>query len=198
MRTLFATHADLRPALNQGRFREDLYFRIAKVTVEIPPLRKRLEDLGLLVQTILEDLGRPDAKVDEAGMAMLRARSWPGNVRELRNLVEVALVGAIGDTLAIEEAWPALHHKEPITYGQGLYDTAKRDFERRFYTGLYAACRGNLTHIATVSGRQRATVREALRDLGLYVAPEPHARDAELSSPKLLQSPPAPSRRNDK
>jgi transcriptional regulator with PAS, ATPase and Fis domain len=200
VRTLFATHADLRHALNQGRFREDLYFRVAKITIEIPPLRKRLQDIGLLLESILEDLGRPDVKVDERGMAMLLARSWPGNIRELRNLLEVALVGSSGAALSLEEALPAIHQKEEVACGKGLYEAAKKEFERRFYTGLYAACRGNVKRIAKVAGRQRVTVREALRDLGLYVAPESGAApdSATLADSKQPQPFPFPRWSKDK
>jgi len=172
VRTLFATHEDLRRALNEDRFREDLYFRIGKVTVEVPPLRERLADLGLLLKDILEDLGRPDANIDDADMTMLVARSWPGNVRELRNLVEIALVGSTGDTLSLGAALPAVHEKPDSICGRGNYEEAKKDFERRFYTGLHAACRGNLTQIAKVAGRHRMTVREALREIGLAVGPD--------------------------
>jgi DNA-binding NtrC family response regulator len=200
VRTLFATHADLRHGLNQGRFREDLYFRIAKITVELPPLRKRLQDIGLLLEKILEDLGSPGVKVDETGMAMLLARSWPGNIRELKNLVEVALVGSVGDALSLEEALPAIHQKEEVACGRGLYEAAKKEFERRFYTGLYAACRGNVTRIAKVAGRQRVTVREALRDLGLYVAPESGGGSdiAAVADSKQPQAGPFPSWSKDK
>jgi transcriptional regulator with AAA-type ATPase domain len=201
VRTLFATHVDLRDALNRGRFREDLYFRIANVTVEIPPLRNRLQDIGLLLQSILDDLGRPDVKVSDSDLAMLSARSWPGNIRELKNLVEVALFGASGNTISLEEAWHASHIKEKVEYRAGLYDTAKRDFERRFYTGLFASCRGNVSRIARLAGRQRSTVREALREIGLVAAADPDAEaDAEggkgpdpKGTPALL----APARRMD-
>jgi DNA-binding NtrC family response regulator len=167
VRTVFATHTDLKLALNDGRFREDLYFRIGKVTVEIPPLRERLVDIALLLQDILEDLGRPDAKIDDADMAMLTARTWPGNMRELRNLVEVALIASTGDTLSLAAGLPAMSDKRSGILGAGGYEAAKKEFERRFYTGLYAACRGNLTQIAKVAGRNRMTVREALREFGL-------------------------------
>jgi len=200
VRTLFATHTDLRHALNHGRFREDLYFRIAKITVELPPLRTRMQDIGLLLDDILQDLEQPGMKIDETSMAMLMARSWPGNIRELRNLVEVALVGSTGDTLSLEQALPAIRQREEIAYGKGLYDAAKKEFERRFYTGLYAACRGNVTRIAKVAGRQRVTVRDALRDLGLYVDPESGAPgdSAPPTDSTPSQAFPAPPGRKDK
>jgi len=85
VRTLFATHVDLCKAMNDGRFREDLYYRIVEFTVEIPPLRRRLEDLPTLVDDLLVQLGYPDLTVDEAGLAALRARRWRGNVTRAPN-----------------------------------------------------------------------------------------------------------------
>ncbi len=168
VRTLFATHADLGEAVNAKRFREDLYFRIAPVTVEIPPLRHRLEDLPLLLEDILEDLGRPDVTIDDASMAVLLARSWPGNVRELRSFIKVALVGSPTGILRLHEARPSLAAREPLAFESMSYDEAKREFRRRYYTGLYALCRGNLTQMAKRSGLQRLTVREALREVQIY------------------------------
>jgi transcriptional regulator with PAS, ATPase and Fis domain len=106
VRTLFATHVDLRHAVNRGSFREDLYFRMAQVTVEIPPLRKRMGDLPVLIEDILEQLGRPDMKVDEQGMSALVGHSWSGNIRQLRTVLQAALVESDGDRLMIERALP--------------------------------------------------------------------------------------------
>ncbi len=167
VRTLFATHVDLRHAVNQGRFREDLYFRMAQVTVEIPPLRKRMGDLPVLIEDILEQLGRPHMKVDEAGMSALLARSWPGNVRQLRTIVQAALVESDGDRLMLERALAGTSADAAPERPSGLYDDAKRDFERRFYTALYVRFGGNLSQIAKAAGKQRVTVRAALRALGL-------------------------------
>jgi DNA-binding NtrC family response regulator len=167
VRTLFATHVDLRHAVNRGSFREDLYFRMAQVTVEIPPLRKRMEDLPVLIEDILEQLGRPHIEVDEAGITALLARSWPGNVRQLRTTIEAALVESEGDRLMLERALAGTSTDAEPDRASGLYDDAKRDFERRFYTALYARFNGNLSQIAKAAGKQRVTVRAALRALGL-------------------------------
>ncbi len=168
VRTLFATHVDLRHAVNRGRFREDLYFRMAQVTVEIPPLRKRMDDLPVLMDDILQQLGRPHMKVDEAGMAALLAQTWPGNVRQLRTIVQAALVESDGDRLMLERALAGTSTDAEPERASGLYDDAKRDFERRFYTALYVRFNGNLSQIAKAAGKQRVTVRAALRALGLH------------------------------
>ena len=168
VRTLFATHMDLRHAVNRGTFREDLYFRMAQVTVEIPPLRKRMDDLPVLITDILQQLERPHMKVDEAGMSALLARGWPGNVRQLRTIIEAALVESDGDRLMLERALAGSSADAAPERASGLYDDAKRDFDRRFYTALFVRFGGNLSQIAKAAGKQRVTVRAALRALGLY------------------------------
>jgi DNA-binding NtrC family response regulator len=181
VRTVFATHADLGEAVNAKRFREDLYFRIAPVTVEIPPLRRRLEDVPLLLEDILEELGRPDVVVDDASMAILLARSWPGNVRELRSFIKVALVGSPAGMLQLHETRPPASAREPMAFESMSYEDAKREFRRRYYTGLYAVCRGNLTQMAKRSGLQRLTVREALREMQIDEHEEVHVMNGPES-----------------
>jgi DNA-binding NtrC family response regulator len=173
VRTLFATHVDLRHAVNKGRFREDLYFRMAQVTVEIPPLRKRMADLPTLLEDILEQLGRPDVKVDEAGMAALMAHTWPGNVRQLRTAIQAALVESDGERLMLERALAGVSQGVMPQRPSGLYDDAKRELDRQYYTSLYLRCSGNLSQMAKASGKQRVTIRTALRALGLQEASEP-------------------------
>jgi two-component system response regulator HupR/HoxA len=168
VRTLFATHVDLRHAVNRGSFREDLYFRMAQVTVEIPPLRRRMGDLPVLIEDILEQLERRDMKVDEAGMSALLAHTWPGNVRQLRTIIQNALVESDGDRLMLERALAGIATDAEPERASGLYDKAKREFDRRFYTALHVRFAGNLSQIAKAAGKQRVTVRAALRAIGLY------------------------------
>ena len=167
VRTLFATHVDLRHAVNRGRFREDLYFRMAQVTVEIPPLRKRTADLPVLVQDILRQLGRPDAYVDEAGMSALAAHPWPGNIRQLRHILQASLVESDGERLMLERVLDANSNNAGPERASGLYDEARREFDRRFYTSLYIRFGGNVSKIAKAAGKQRVTVRAALRAIDL-------------------------------
>jgi DNA-binding NtrC family response regulator len=195
VRTLLATHADLAEAVNRKRFREDLYFRIAQVTVEIPPLRRRLQDLRLIVQHILEDLGHPEVTLDDAGLSLLMTRSWPGNVRELRSVVSVALVGSRGGVLSLQDALGSASAAEKMAPLETMtYDEAKREFRRRYYMGLYAACRGNVTQMARRAGKQRLTVREALREMSIDVDPGPGGQSvSEESTVHVGTEPPAVS-----
>jgi DNA-binding NtrC family response regulator len=90
-RVIAATHRDLRAEVAAGRFRQDLYFRLAVAVVSLPPLRERIEDLPELVRALLVDLGGGDLLVSAESMAVLAAHSWPGNVRELKNVLACAV-----------------------------------------------------------------------------------------------------------
>ncbi len=85
VRVIAATNRDLPAEIAERRFREDLYFRLAAAVLDVPPLRERLEDLPLLVSTLLESMGRSHLRLSPAALTKLRAHPWPGNVRELKN-----------------------------------------------------------------------------------------------------------------
>jgi DNA-binding NtrC family response regulator len=126
-----------------------------------------MDELPVLIDDILEQLGRPEMTVDEASLTALQTQSWPGNVRQLRNIIQTALVESDGAHLALERALGATAKDGKPERASDLYDDAKRDFDRRFYTALYARFHGNLSKIAKAAGKQRVTVRAALRALGL-------------------------------
>jgi two-component system, NtrC family, response regulator HupR/HoxA len=104
VRVLAATHRDLEEDMRQGRFREDLYYRLAGVTLHLPPLRKRPGDIGVIAEALLDEvaqgLGRPALRFGAGALACLMQYSWPGNVRELRN--EIARAAALTDAPVIE------------------------------------------------------------------------------------------------
>jgi transcriptional regulator with PAS, ATPase and Fis domain len=91
VRVVAATNRDLRADVSAGKFREDLYYRLAAAVVPVPPLRDRVEDLPLLVQALLEDLGQGDLALAESAWGALGAHAWPGNVRELKNALACAI-----------------------------------------------------------------------------------------------------------
>jgi len=96
VRIIAATNRDLKSLIEKGTFREDLYYRLNVFPVEVPPLRKRTEDIPLLAQRFLElfskQMNRPTAKLTKANMAELQNYSWPGNIRELQNVIERAAI----------------------------------------------------------------------------------------------------------
>jgi len=176
VRVVAATNRDLRRDVNRGAFRLDLYYRVAVVLLEIPPLRERAADLPLLVEHFLREAG---ASVDIGGLfdsATLRAmhvHSWPGNVRELRNAVEAALVTGAAprlDGIATGSALPA--GDAVLSSVLGLPYRAARaavldEFERRYLADLLARNGGNVRQAAREARMDRTYLHELLRRHGL-------------------------------
>jgi DNA-binding NtrC family response regulator len=177
VRVVCATNRDLREEVNAGRFREDLYYRIAVVTVRLPPLRERLDDLPLLIEHFLGELGHEGGQelLSPSSMEALKKYRWPGNVRELRNFVEA--------TLAMGSA-PALHESEarggeasesldlPIAeLIEQPYKVARErvvnDFERLYLTRLFERCSQNVSEASRTSKIDRSYLTQLLRRHGL-------------------------------
>jgi two-component system response regulator HydG len=112
VRIIAATNKDLELAVREGRFREDLYFRIKVVTVRLPPLRDRREDVPPMVERFVKEFaalhGRDVQSVSNAAMAKLSAFSWPGNVRQLRNVLETAVLVTTGDVVDVANLPPEI------------------------------------------------------------------------------------------
>jgi two-component system response regulator AtoC len=139
IRVLAATTKDLAEEVKHGRFRDDLYYRINVLHVVVPPLRKRSEDIPLLIQHFIEKIrDRLHSEVDEvspAAASALQRYDWPGNVRELENFIERAMVMANGRTIELADLPPHLQPKaEPVEYlanGENLsIKEASRKLER--------------------------------------------------------------------
>jgi two-component system nitrogen regulation response regulator NtrX len=110
IRIIASSNKDLEEEIKQGRFREDLYFRLNVVPIEVPPLRVRKEDIPLLVETFIKEcessnIGRKK-QMDPAAVALLKEYSWPGNVRELKNLVERLVIMIVSDVIKKEDIPP--------------------------------------------------------------------------------------------
>ena len=181
VRIVAATRRDLGAEMNAGRFRSDLFFRIAQVRVELPPLRERLSDLQPLVEEVCRRVGRPEHVQTVLSWIEQRMAShdWPGNVRELMNVASVAATladepGAIDDvlTLARDEAGVELPRTGSSNEdGAGSFGEEKRSaiatFERDYFTGLARRCKGNVSEMARQSGMERHHVRAYLRKYGI-------------------------------
>jgi DNA-binding NtrC family response regulator len=175
VRIVAATRRDLVRAVNEGAFRSDLYFRVAELRIEIPPLRDRLEDVPLLVRHMLASLGDPDGykRVGTNTLERLMRRDWPGNVRELRNAVTVAHALSNGDDIDIAAHTGdarASQEGEALAHGTSYHD-AKRAvldrFEREYFSALQMTAGGRINEIAKLAGLERAHVRKYLRRHGL-------------------------------
>ncbi|HEY4158011.1 MAG TPA: sigma-54 dependent transcriptional regulator [Polyangiaceae bacterium] len=164
LRIISATHRDLKSLITAGRFREDLYFRLAGAVVPVPPLRERLEDLPLLVPRLLADLGRAELAVADSTYDALGARSWRGNVRELKNTLARAM--AFVDIGALEpKHLQFLNNSEEGSCLEWLPlgGQALVDIERAAIKQTLAQTSGNRTQAAQTLGIAVSTLYEKLR-----------------------------------
>ena len=191
VRVIAATHRDLRALAAEGKFREDLYYRLAVSTIRLPPLRERGEDLPILVRHFLarynRELGRDVRDVSPEAMARLRAHSWPGNVRELQSVLKQALLRATG-TVLISGFLPDLSPGPRVSGSPGagfdlggligrsltpdaseVYAEVHHQVDRLLLTRVLEYTNGNHRHAARLLGVARQTMRVKLRALGLYV-----------------------------
>jgi DNA-binding NtrC family response regulator len=173
VRVLAATRRDLGAEMNAGRFRSDLYFRIAQVRIELPALRERLADLPFLVEDICKRVDREEQA--PAVLAWIEQRlashDWPGNVRELVNVVSVAATladtpGAIDDVLTLARS-PGEAASGPATAFGEAKRMAIAGFERDYFIGLAKRAKGNVSEMARQSGMERHHVRAYLRKYGV-------------------------------
>ncbi|MFT3841560.1 MAG: sigma 54-dependent Fis family transcriptional regulator [Myxococcaceae bacterium] len=152
IRVVAATHKDLPSEVKAGRFREDLYYRIAANTVTLPPLRDRREDIPQLVDELLAKLGKPKSQLSPETRTLLLAQAWPGNVRELRNVVERAVgLGDVG-----EEA------KGPLSF-KDAKDKLLAAFERDYLKDLMRRCNDNVSRAAREAGIDRVHLHRLLK-----------------------------------
>lgn len=165
VRVVSATHRDLRAAVNTGHFRLDLFFRLAVVKLDVPPLRARAEDLELLITHFLHEAGSEATVASlfpKDVLTMLRAHQWPGNVRELRNLVESTL--AMGETPALEVApveGAAMPGPEQV-YKDARAEVLQR-FEQHYLEKLMALTRGNVSAASRHAKMDRSHLIELLQ-----------------------------------
>jgi formate hydrogenlyase transcriptional activator len=109
VRVLAATHRDLNTLVAEGRFREDLLYRLNVVPIDVPPLRERAADIPLLVEYFIDRIGKKAGKkfrtIDKKSLRLLQAYDWPGNIRELQNIIERAVILCEGNIFSMDETW---------------------------------------------------------------------------------------------
>jgi two-component system response regulator HydG len=176
VRVVCATNENLRKNVDEGKFREDLYFRIRVVPLRLAPLRERREDIPLLVDHLVKKhavrLGRPPLQPDAAAMKALLDFAWPGNVRELEHALERALLLARGDAIALgdlppELSRPAHEGGHDGEHGEGDYRHARDAWERRYFQELLEEAQGSVARAAELAGIHRSTLYEKLSRMGL-------------------------------
>jgi two-component system response regulator PilR (NtrC family) len=176
VRILAATNEDVRELVERGAFREDLYYRLNVLTITLPPLRQRLDDLPLLVGHFLERYNAENAKhvrgVAAEALERLLTYGWPGNVRELGNVIERGVVLARGDEITLDLLPRELHSRAPagapgrLPPGLGFYDAVAR-YERQLIESALRRAGGVQKHAAEMLGLKPTTLNEKIKRLGI-------------------------------
>jgi DNA-binding NtrC family response regulator len=181
VRIISATHRNLPAAIREEKFREDLFYRLHVVTIELPPLRAHKEDIAALAESFLQlhgaRLGRSARLSKEALMAMERY-DWPGNIRELKNAMERSLVLSRKDVLEVSDLPEEVASGTPLVekIGEPISDPgmqendfrdAKRKFEIAYLQKQLLAHRWNISRTAATIGLHRQSLQERLRELGI-------------------------------
>jgi len=172
VRVISATNRQLEREVNHGRFREDLYFRLAVMTVRVPPLRERLDDLTILLRVFLQALDAPDAErlFTPRVLAEMERHDWPGNVRELRNYVERSVVLEKASptlrttSMASGTGTPAIDIGTPFRLAK---DAAVDAFERAYLGALLEAASNNMSKAARMAGMDRMYLHRLAQKHGL-------------------------------
>jgi DNA-binding NtrC family response regulator len=173
VRVLAATNRDPLKAIEEGKLREDLYYRLNVVPIGLPPLRERSEDIPLLVQHFVQEFNTKhhlqiEGASDEA-IAMLRAYSWPGNVRELRNIIERSVVLAKGDWVEEKDLPPYVRdpalRPEKLVFSVG--ETTVADAERELILKTLTRARNNKAEAARQLGVDVKTIYNKLKSYGI-------------------------------
>ncbi len=186
VRIVSATHRPLEQEIAAGNFRADLFYRLRVVTIEIPSLRERREDIPLLAESFArltsERYGLPQRPFAQSALRRLVEYEWPGNVRELRNTIERAAIMAegteltagdlpdeifeknLGDEAATEERADGNALTVPFT---AEFREDRREFERRYIARCLEESGGNVTRAASILGMHRQSLQHKLRELGL-------------------------------
>jgi DNA-binding NtrC family response regulator len=165
-RVIAATHVNLQQAVADGKFRDDLYYRLNVIEIRIPPLRERREDVPLLARHFMErlghELGKDVADFSEGALKVLMDYNWPGNVRELENAVERAMVTCRGRVLAEDDfAFLAQNGpKKPWSVPAGM---SLQEMEKHLIVATLQQTGGNIKEAAQILGIDRSTLYEKLK-----------------------------------
>jgi len=174
VRIVAATNEDLQRRVKEGKFREDLWFRLRVVPLRLPPLRERKEDVPLLVEHLVRKhalrLARPPLLPDAEAMKALLDHPWPGNIRELEHAIERGLLLARGEVITLQDLPPELSQpaQDAAAGGsEGRYRRARDLWERRYFEDLLREAGGSAAKAAELAGIHRSTLYEKLTRYGL-------------------------------
>jgi PAS domain S-box-containing protein len=173
VRVIAATNRDLTAGIAAGAFRSDLFYRLNVFPIEVPPLRKRKEDIPMLVEYFVkryaEKTGKEIRRIDRDALDMCQSYAWPGNIRELQNIVERSVILTSGDTFRIEKAWLANPEPSRPELPTALPDTLQ-DQEREIIENALAECKGKIAGpkgAAARLGIPRSTLDSKIKQLNI-------------------------------
>jgi two-component system nitrogen regulation response regulator NtrX len=178
VRVVAATNKDLRAEIEAGRFREDLYYRLNVIPIELPPLRDRGDDIAILARHFLAEFcrenGEPAKQFNSAGEGILLRHRWPGNVRELKNLMERLSILVTGEAIGPQELAMCGLGDEPFV-GKGVeiffevddFRQARTTFERAFIVRKLEQCAMSVARTADLIGMERTHLYRKLKQLGI-------------------------------
>jgi two-component system nitrogen regulation response regulator NtrX len=179
VRVLAATNKDLEREMEEGRFRQDLFYRLNVIPLRIPPLRDRKEDIPLLVDRFIKDSalkeGEPEKQVIDEALAILMNYNWPGNVRELKNIIERLMIMTPARMISKYDLFPLFEEvkmEAPASVSEATDDTfraAKQDFERQYIVRKLREFDGNISKTAEAIGLERSNLHKKIRSYGLEV-----------------------------
>jgi DNA-binding NtrC family response regulator len=179
VRVLAATNRNLEGQLREGKFREDLYYRLNVFTIQLPTLRERSEDVPILIEHFLQQLapaaGKSVMGMEAECLELLKAQRWPGNVRQLRNVIERALVVSSGPLLTTADLPPELRRSRPgpPVLEVSIGDSSLEDVEREMINRTIEFAGGNKTKAAEMLGISLRTLYNRLERLDGKERPKP-------------------------
>jgi len=178
VRVIAATNEDLKQLVKDGRFREDLFYRLNVITVDLPPLRHRMVDIPALAEHFLQryciENDKPDLKVNQEAMRPLMDYTWPGNVRELENVMERAVVLSSGNMIGLDLIPDHISGRAPIASilesrpDASLFEIVE-ECERRIITDMLDQCKGNQTEAAERFHIPLSTLNQKIKRLNIDV-----------------------------
>jgi two-component system NtrC family response regulator len=173
VRIICATHQDLKTQIKEGRFREDLYYRLADIVINIPPVRSRVGDSALLAHAFLrrfaEEQNRGDMTLGDDAVQAIERHSWPGNVRELESCIKRATIMADGKRLTAEDIALDLAADSPADTTTLDLRTVRENAERTAIVAALGRCNGNVVRASDLLGVSRPTLYDLMHKLGLKV-----------------------------
>ncbi|EMJ67039.1 sigma-54 dependent transcriptional regulator [Leptospira sp. P2653] len=173
VRIIAATNIPVEEAIREGKFREDLYYRLNVIPITIPPLRERTSDIPLLVDyyisKTLEENNLPPKKIESEAISILQNHFWPGNIRELKNVMERLCIMTVGSTITANDTRDALKGfktaNEMVELGD--FRKAKEEFERQYIIKTLQTNEGNVTRTARVLGIERSHLYRKMKSLNI-------------------------------